>query len=113
MIYRTEVISLVEVGQPSPHHKHFNEIPNDELRMKMLDFLKERTNESQVKFVTYQQKKSKYYNSKVKTKLFRLNNLVLRIVFLYIKEPWIGILGPIWEGPCRIKEEVQLGTYKM
>lgn len=91
-------MSLVEVGLPLPRRLHFNEISNEELRRCELEFLEERINKSQSKLPMYMRKMTRYYNSKVKKKMFNMNNLVLRRMFLITKEPGVRILEPNWEG---------------
>ncbi|XP_022891987.1 uncharacterized protein LOC111406852 [Olea europaea var. sylvestris] len=90
MAYGTETISPVEVDLPSPRRIHFNKITNDELRRFDLDFIDERRYDSQLRLTTYQRKMTKYFNSKVKKRSFRINSLVLRRVFLSSKGPGEG-----------------------
>jgi ribonuclease HI len=113
MTYGAEAMSPVEVGLPSPRRMHYNETVNDEARCFGLDLLEERRDESQEKMVMYQRKMTRYYNSKVKKKAFRLDDLVLRRVFPPSKEHGSGTLGPNWEGPYRVCEEIRPGTYKI
>lgn len=61
---------------PSPRGVYINELSNDELRRGELDFLKERRDKSKIKLAVYQRKLTRYYNSKVKKKLFRLNDFL-------------------------------------
>lgn len=109
--YDIEAMSTVEVGIPSPRCLYFSGITNDELRRWDLDFINERRDESQLRLAAYQRKMTKYYNSKVKKRSFRINNLVLQKLFLSSKEPYVGTLGPNWEGLYRIREELRPGTY--
>lgn len=78
-----------------------------------LDFLEEMKGESQAKLAINQRKMDRDYNSKSKRKSICLNDLVLRRVFLSLKEPRARTLGPNWKGPYHIKEEIRLGTYKI
>ena len=61
----------------------------------------------------YQQNITRYFNSKVKRRIFNLGDLVLRRVFLAGKDPKDGVLGPNWEGPYQIIEVVKEGTFKL
>ncbi|XP_022889049.1 uncharacterized protein LOC111404482 [Olea europaea var. sylvestris] len=70
MAFETEAMSPVEVGLPSPRRLHFSEMINDELRRCDLDFIVERSDDSQSKLGTYQRKMSRYFNSKVKKRSF-------------------------------------------
>lgn len=49
MGYRSETMSLIEVGPPSLHRIYFNELSNDKLRRCELNFLKEMSDESQTR----------------------------------------------------------------
>ncbi|XP_022852500.1 uncharacterized protein LOC111374102 [Olea europaea var. sylvestris] len=94
MAYGTEAMSPVKVGLPSPRRLHFSEISNDELLRFNLDFIDERTDDSQLRLAAYQRKMTKYFNSKVKKRFFQINDLVFRRVFLSSKGPGEGTMGP-------------------
>lgn len=81
MTYGAEAMSLVEVGVPSPCRIHFDEITNEDLSGAELDFLEERRDDSQVRLASYQRKMMRYYNAKVKKRVFRIRELVLRKTF--------------------------------
>ncbi|CAI9782264.1 unnamed protein product [Fraxinus pennsylvanica] len=85
MAYGAEAMSPFEVGLSSPHNLQFNEVSNDEIRQCELDFLEKRRDDSQIKLASYQRKMVRYYNVKVKKKLFRRGDLVLRRIFLSLK----------------------------
>ncbi|XP_022897512.1 uncharacterized protein LOC111411189 [Olea europaea var. sylvestris] len=106
MAFETEAMSPVEVGLPSPRRLHFSEITNDELRRLDLDFIDERRDDAQLNLGTYQRKMTRYFNSKVKKRSFRINDLVLKRVFQSSKELGSSSLGLKWEGPYKIKEEL-------
>ena len=72
---------------------------NHELLCNSLDLVDERREDSQLQLACYQQKITRYFNSKVKKCAFSIGNLVLRRVFLAGKDPKDGVLGPNWEGP--------------
>lgn len=113
MTYGSEAMSPVEVGLLSPRRLHLKEISNDELRRFELDFLEERGNKSQSKLAIYQRKITRYYNSKVKKKTFRINNLILWRVFLSTNEVGAGTLGSKWEGSYRVKDKIRFGTCRI
>lgn len=70
-----------------------------------------KSDKSQVKLAVYQRKMVCYYNARVKKKTFQINDLVLWRVFLFSKEPGIGMLGLNWEDPYLIKKELRPSTY--
>ena len=58
----------------------------------------------------YRQKVARYYNSRVKNKVFRAGDLVLQRAA--VSQPQDrGKLAPNWEGPYEVKEIVRPGTY--
>lgn len=65
-----------------------------------------------MKLASYQRKMTRYYNSRLKKKLFWRGDLVLRRIFLSSKEPNVGILCPNW-APYRILEELRPDTYSI
>lgn len=60
----------------------------------------------------YQQKVARYYNLRVKGKLFWPSDLVLRKTEAS-QSGELGKLSPNWEGPYQVVEAVQSGTYKL
>ena len=58
---------------------------------------------------TYKQKVVRYYNSQVKSKAFRVGDLVLRRA---VSQPQNQEkFAPNWEGPYEVRQVVRLGTY--
>ena len=58
----------------------------------------------------YKQKVARYYNSRVKSKVFRAGDLVLRRAAASQPQNQ-GKLAPNWEGPYEVKEIVRSGIY--
>ncbi|GKE90624.1 hypothetical protein Tco_1571719 [Tanacetum coccineum] len=54
----------------------------------------------------------KYYNSKVRSTSFKPGDLVYRNNTASRTED-TGKLGPKWEGPCEVTEELGKGAYKL
>lgn len=78
-----------------------------------LDLLKEKRDDSQVKFVVYKKRIKRYFNSKVCTKNFKIWDLVLKKVFVANREMSPSSLDLKWEGPYTIIDFVGSGTYKL
>ena len=58
----------------------------------------------------YRQKVVRYYNSRLKNKVFRAEDLVLQRAT--VSQPQdLGKLAPNWDGPYEVKEVVRPGTY--
>lgn len=49
---------------------------------------------------------ARYYNARVKMRLFRLGDLVLKKVLTHV-----GAMEPNWAGPYKVREIVRPGTY--
>ena len=78
------------------------------LQLRELDFLKEKWCELQLWVRTYQRWMAWYFNSKRKTRRFRVEDLILRKV-LHNK----GALDPGWEGPFKIIDVLTPSAYKL
>ncbi|XP_022863577.1 uncharacterized protein LOC111383679 [Olea europaea var. sylvestris] len=113
MTYEVEAMSPVEVEVPSHRRIHFNEVNNDEARVNELYLLEERRNTSQVNLAKYNRKMTRYYNSKVKNRTLRLEDLVLGRVFQSSKPTGSGVFGSNWEGPYPIRRESRPGTLEI
>ena len=61
----------------------------------------------------YQENMARYYNAKVKPRQFTIRDLVLRKITLATKDPTQGKLCPNWEGPYKVVEKNQRGTYHL
>ena len=92
---------------------NFNEESNDVLLALTTDLLEEKREISQVWAAALQQTIAQYYNSKVKLIRFAKGDLVLRKVFFNTKEKRVGVLGPNWEGPYRVRAIICPGTYEL
>ena len=87
-----------------------NEHQNSQGLKANLDFLEEKWEEAQVRMAAYRQKVARYYNFRVKNKVFRARDLVLRRAA--VSQPQDrGKLASNWEGPYEVKEIVRSGTY--
>ena len=62
--------------------------------------------------IVFHQRMAKYYNSKVKARIFRVGDLVLRRAEVS-KPTERENLSPNWEGPYRVTEVVRSGTYRL
>ena len=78
-----------------------------------LDHLDERRDQAALRIQAYQQQVARHYNKKVKIRVFKVNDWVLRRVFQNTREEGAGKLGPTWEGPYQITDVVGRGAYKL
>ncbi|KAL5546721.1 hypothetical protein UlMin_006408 [Ulmus minor] len=113
LAYGVEAVIPIEISLPTFRVDNFDEESNDVLLALATDLLEEKREISQVRAAALQQTIARYYNSKVKLRRFVKGDLVLRKVFLNTKEKEVGILGPNWEGPYRVRAIIRPGTYEL
>ena len=77
----------------------YDKCSNDEGLKLALDCLLEVKDDAAQRMTLYQERKTRYYNQRVKLKRFNLGDMVLRKVSQATKDPNEGRLGPNWEGP--------------
>ncbi|KAJ0468174.1 putative nucleotidyltransferase, Ribonuclease H [Helianthus annuus] len=108
LTYGTEAVIPAEIGLPNQRCKNWEE--NEcELRSN-LDLLEERRNIAAIKEARYKKKIEKYYNARAKIYKFKVGDYVLRNNDASrTKTP--GKLTPKWEGPYRVKEASEKGSY--
>ncbi|XP_077252042.1 uncharacterized protein LOC143891333 [Tasmannia lanceolata] len=110
--FGTEAVIPVDVGTPSARISNFNEQLNGDGLRANLDLLEEAREESRIRVAAYKQKVSRYHDSKIRPREFRVRDLVLRKAA--ISQPKkAGKLSPTWEGPYRVKEVIRPGSYRL
>ncbi|KAL5543517.1 hypothetical protein UlMin_007301 [Ulmus minor] len=113
LAYGVEAVIPIEISLPTFRVDNFDEESNAVLLALATDLLEEKREISQVRAAALQQTIARYYNSKVKLRRFVKGDLVLRKVFLNTKEKGVGVLGPNWEGPYRVRAIIRPGTYEL
>ncbi|KAL5582066.1 hypothetical protein UlMin_014508 [Ulmus minor] len=113
LAYGVEAVIPIEISLPTFRVNNFDEESNAVLLALATDLLEEKREISQVRAAALQQTIARYYNSKVKLRRFVKGDLVLRKVFLNTKEKGVGVLGPNWEGPYRVRAIIRPGTYEL
>ena len=102
----------LEVGLPSTRVERYQEPDNSDCRRADLDLLPELRNEAQICMASYRQKVARYYNVKVRPKLFRPGDMVLRKA--EVSKPLDqGKLAPNWEGPYTVAETYGPRAYRL
>jgi len=85
----------------------------DEARRNDLDLIKEIREDARVRRAYYKRKMAQYHNSRVKEKSFKVGDFILH---RYKPTGWPakdGKFTPNWEGPCKVREIIQPGTYRL
>ena len=78
LAFGTEAVIPIELKLLSERVVAFNEQRNPQDLKANFDLLKEKRKTAQVRMVAYKQKVARYYNSWIKSKVFRVEDLVLR-----------------------------------
>ena len=113
LAYGYEAMFPVELDPLSHRRITYDQGSNSQLLMESLDLIDEKREQAQLRVAAYQQKVARYFNSKERERKFNVRDLVLRGVFLNIRDQTAGVLGPNWEGPYQIEEFLHPGTYKL
>ncbi|GJT53183.1 reverse transcriptase domain-containing protein [Tanacetum coccineum] len=101
-----------EIGMPTHRTMMIKEDENeDELRLNM-DLLRERREALAIREAMYKTRMEQYYNQKVRPTSFKSDEYVFRRNEASRVEDQ-GKLGPKWEGPYRVTEAYQNGSYKL
>jgi hypothetical protein len=77
-----------------------------------LNLLEERREMAAIREAKYKNKVEQYYNQRVRPEAYKVRNFVYRRNEASRVEDQ-GKLGPNWEGPYRVTEAYQHGTYKL
>jgi hypothetical protein len=76
-----------------------------------LDLLQEKRDHAHITLSAYQERMAKYFNRKVKTRSFKVGDLVLRKATFATRDPVEGKLAPSWEGPYKVISYQRPGAY--
>ncbi|KAK4848380.1 hypothetical protein QYF36_012250 [Acer negundo] len=113
LAYGSEAVIPIETRLSTTRSENpDNEQNNLELSFE-LDYLDEKRECAALRIQSYQQQVARHYDKKVRTRIFKLHDWVLRRVFQNTKEEGAGKLGPIWEGPYQITDVIGRGAYKL
>ncbi|CAL9031318.1 unnamed protein product, partial [Prunus brigantina] len=94
MAFGSEAVVPVEIGEPSYRTESFTPKANGEALALSLDLIEERRAQASLRNEAYKQRVSRYYDSRVRTRSFRIGDWVMRKVSLATKNPTEGTLGP-------------------
>ena len=113
LAFGTEAVALVEIGLKSPRIELASVEHNEEALRLNLDLLDEKREQVLKSTKDYQRKTTRYYDRKVKPRIFKHGDLVLKKLLPARKDPTHGKLGPKWEGPYIVSRVVRLGNYEL
>ncbi|CAL8992882.1 unnamed protein product, partial [Prunus brigantina] len=113
MAFGSEAVVPVEIGEPSYRTETLAPRANEEAHALSLDLIEEHLAQANLRNEAYKQHISQYYESRVRSRSFRIGDWVMRKVSLATKNPTEGTLGPSWEGPYEIIRIQRSGTYRL
>ncbi|CAL8085258.1 unnamed protein product [Prunus armeniaca] len=97
MAFGSEAVVPVEIEEPFYRTETFAPKVNEEALTLSLDLIEERRAQANLQNEAYKQRVSRYYDSRVRSRSFRVEDWVMRKVSLATKNPREGTLGPSWE----------------
>ena len=112
LTYGSEAVIPAEIGMPTFRTMMANVENNDDEINLNLNLLEERREMVAIREAKYKKKVEQYYNRRVRSEAFKVGDFVYRKNDASRVEDQ-GKLGPNWEGPYRITEAYQHGTYKL
>ncbi|GKA98718.1 reverse transcriptase domain-containing protein [Tanacetum coccineum] len=112
LTYGSEAVIPAEIGIPSYRTLMIREEYNEEEQRLNLDLLQERREAAAIREAKYKTKMEQYYNKRVRPAGFRPGEFVYRRNEASRMEDE-GKLGPNWEGPYRVTEAFENGSYKL
>nr|GEW29973.1 hypothetical protein [Tanacetum cinerariifolium]GEW76821.1 hypothetical protein [Tanacetum cinerariifolium] len=112
LTYGSEAVIPAEIGIPTYRTLMIREGYNKEEMHLNLDLLQERRKAAAIREAKYKTKMEQYYNRKVRPTGFRPRDFVFRRNKASRVEDQ-GKLGPKWEGPYRVVEAYENGSYKL
>nr|KYP51927.1 Retrovirus-related Pol polyprotein from transposon 17.6 [Cajanus cajan] len=113
LVYGSDAMIPVEIGEPTFRRTHFDESNNSAELCANLDTLEHVRDRAQVVAEATKQRYKRRFDSKVKPRAFREGDLVWRATGEARKEPRHGKLAPNWDGPFRIRHNLNNGAYKL
>nr|XP_016513520.1 PREDICTED: uncharacterized protein LOC107830471 [Nicotiana tabacum] len=87
LIYETELVIPVEVGEPNLRYSHESGASNDESRRQDLNEIDEQRDMAYIRMVTQKQQAECYYNKKSKARPLKVGDYVLKAKTLASRDP--------------------------
>ncbi|KAK3036150.1 hypothetical protein RJ639_029887 [Escallonia herrerae] len=111
--FGTEALILIEIGLPSLHLTTYDPVQNEEALRANLDLLDERHEQAAMRLTPYRQRVSKFYDKRVRPRIFRVGDLVLCHIEASAPRDAVGKLAPNWEGPYKVVKLGGPGAYHL
>ncbi|XP_061360017.1 uncharacterized protein LOC133304063 [Gastrolobium bilobum] len=111
MVYGSEIMILVEIGEPSWRKMYATEESNSQALLHNLDTINEIREIFHITEVALKQRITSRYNSKVIKCSFNVGELIQRRTDFGNKNARQGKLAANWEGPYRVQSKTEKGAY--
>uniref|UniRef100_A0A1U7WYG1 Uncharacterized protein LOC104228861 n=1 Tax=Nicotiana sylvestris TaxID=4096 RepID=A0A1U7WYG1_NICSY len=102
LVYGTDAIILVDVGDPSLRYSHESEPRNDESRRQELDEAEERRDMAYIRMVAQKQQAEHYDNKKAKVRPLKVRDYMLKAKTQASRDTREGKLRANWDGPYKV-----------
>ncbi|KAK3027768.1 hypothetical protein RJ639_041128 [Escallonia herrerae] len=113
LCFGTEALLPVEVGLPTVRVLQFSEAENEENLRGNLDLLDDVRAQALDRVISTKQRVARFYNRRVRMRIFRVGDLVLRKLGVSNPKAAVGKLSPNWEGPYKISKVLRPGAYSL
>ncbi|XP_021811720.1 uncharacterized protein LOC110754904 [Prunus avium] len=113
LAFGSEAVVPVEINAPSCRTASYEPEQNEAQLTLNLDLIEEHRSQAQLRNAAYKQRTSRYYDSRVRRRSFKVGDWVLRKISLATKDSNEGTLGPSWEGPYEVVTICRPGTYRL
>ncbi|XP_074347503.1 uncharacterized protein LOC141686362 [Apium graveolens] len=110
MVYGTEAVLPIEVNLDSTRLQHFDAEKSSEGLRLNCDLVEEVRDSTHLRLDKYQERTTKYFNSKIKPRKFEVNDLVLSKAAIS-KLNNVSKLSAPWEGPYKITKIIRTCTF--
>ena len=110
LTYGMEAVIPTEIGMP-PIRTATPESENEESIAQELDMSDEQREAAAIRITSYQCRLANSYNRRVKPRVFRTGDLILRKAFKNTTDPTVGKFQPNWEGPYVVTRAGEAGSY--
>ncbi|XP_073113431.1 uncharacterized protein [Elaeis guineensis] len=112
LVFETEAVIPIEIGLPSPKIEEYNENTNSEWLQTNLVLIEESRKRAVVRMASCRQRMAKCYNFQVKSKKFRVGDLVLQRTEVS-QSMERRKLSHNWKDSYQVDEMIRLETYKL
>nr|XP_033512259.1 uncharacterized protein LOC117276943 [Nicotiana tomentosiformis] len=104
LVYGTEAVIPVDVGEPSLRYSHESGTINDKSRKQELDEINERRDMAYIRMVAQMQQAERCYNKKSKVRLLKVGHYVLKAKIQASRDLREGKLGWPVQNYCQSKQ---------